>query len=173
MKKKIILICSILIVIVLISLFLINLSKDKKSTTNDIKVINDNYNLIKKEVEKYNSLRNQVSDVINEFYYEEIESIYISNNELLNSYTKIIDNITNYVKILDSKCNKLYSDVDKICNSYKNDYEIIVNVYLNDINNYNQKLTTYNKDKNRNLELFSSNYNYIDYDNDGKKEEKN
>lgn len=176
MKKKLIIIISIIVLIVIglaIYLGIKSIYKDKTDIAKDIETINNNYELVKKEIENYNTTRLQVADIINEFYYETINDKYDSNKLLLDNYTLVIDNITKYVKELDSKCNVIYnnSDVNNKCKNYKYNYEIIVNVYMNDINNYNNKLTSYNEYSNNNLKLYETTYNYIDYNNDNKYEE--
>lgn len=185
MKKKYIIVISIvLIIITLITTFIIifinNLNEDKKITEENINIISNSYNNIKKEVENYNDIRNNISVFINNFYYDTIENNYQDNLNKLKEYDEVIKKITNDVKMLDVKCNIVYtnSEINNICNNYKKDYEIIVNIFLNDINNYNNKLNSYNKDNNKELELFKSNYinDYIDYDNDNiyqKKDEVN
>ena len=126
-----------------------------------------------KEIENYNSTRLNVASIINDFYYDTISSKYEENKKLLDNYTLIIDNISDYVKVLDSKCNIIYSDsnVNNKCKNYKYNYELIVNVYMNDINNYNKKLNSYNDNYDEKLEEYKTKYNYIDYNNDKKYEE--
>ena len=111
--------------------------------------------------------------LFNDFYYDTISSKYEENKKLLDNYTLIIDNISDYVKVLDSKCNIIYSDsnVNNKCKNYKYNYELIVNVYMNDINNYNKKLNSYNDNYDEKLEEYKTKYNYIDYNNDKKYEE--
>lgn len=185
MKKKSIILIGVIVVIIVIITYLIvmfvkNVSNDKKIVEDNTNTINNSYNVIKYQITNYNSLRDKVSSFINDFYYENIEDNYLSNIEALNNYDEIINKITNEVKILDTKCNIVYTDkeVNNICNNYKKDYEIIVNVFVNDINKYNSKLNSYNKDLNKAKELFKSKYinDYIDYNKDNiyeKKEEVN
>jgi len=175
MKKKKTIIISISIIIIvaiilLIMMFINNLNEDKKIVEKNINIINDSYEKLKEEVANYNDLREDMSLFINNFYYDTIEEKYSDNLVILNSYDEVVNKITNEIKILDSKCDNVYSDeaINNICNNYKNDYETIVNIFINDINNYNNKLESYNKDNSKNLELFKSNYinDYIDYNND-------
>ena len=177
MKKKLIIIGIIIFLAVGLIMYILvnNIYKDKTDIAKDIETINNNYELVKKEIENYNTIRLQVADIINEFYYETIKDNYNNNKLLLDNYTLVVDNITKYVKELDSKCNVIYnnSDVNTKCKNYKYNYEVIVNVYMNDINNYNNKLISYNEYSNNDLELYKTTYNYIDYNNDNKYEEVN
>lgn len=185
MKKKSIIIVSIVLIIIivivtLIMIFINNLNKDKELVEDNMKRITESYDTLKEEVGNYNNLRYDILVFINNFYYDTIEDNYSSNLEILNNYDNVINKITNEIKVLDSKCDVVYpnEEINNICNNYKNDYETIVNVFMNDINNYNNKLSSYNKDNNKNLELFKSNYinDYIDYNKDNiysKKDEVN
>lgn len=184
MKKRMIIVVSIILVIIIFCYaglsFMKGLTNDKKVISENMEIIKNSYNNIKKEVEIYNDIRDEVTLFINNFYYDRIENEYLDNVNKLNSYDEVINKITNEVKKLDDKCNITYTntEVNNICNSYKNDYELIVNVFVNDVNSYNRKLSSYNNDNNGNLELFNSEYikDYIDYNNDSiyeKKEEVN
>lgn len=173
MKKKIIITITILLIVIsaltlLVVKFIKNIEEDKKKTNENIEIIETSYNFINQKIEDYNQTRQEVSEFINNFYYNTIENNYVNNLDSLINYKNIIDEITKKINILDEKCNTLYNDskINNICNNYKKDYEIIVNVYLNDINNYNNKLKSYNENNEKKLELFSTNYNYIDYNND-------
>ena len=180
MKKRMIWMIAIIVVLAIVACFVIkfikNVKDDKKTVEDNITVINDSYNKIKYEVTNYNKLREDISNFINDFYYENVEEKYSSNMELLGKYDEVVNKITSEVKILDTKCNISYTDkeITNICNNYKNDYEIIVNVFINDINKYNNKLNNYNNDLDKNKELFKSKYinDYIDYNNDNKYEKK-
>lgn len=174
MKKKKLIISGIIVILIgiisLILVFINNINNDKKITKENINSINESYNNIKEEVVNYNNLRKDITDIINNFYYDTIEKNYLNNLKVLEDYDSVINKIINYIKILDNKCNIIYNDyeTDNICNNYKIDYETIVNVFINDINSYNKKLDLYNKDNSKNLELFKSKHidDYIDYNGD-------
>lgn len=175
MKKKTLTIVGIILFILIIigiiaSNFIKNIKEDKKITKQNIEIIETNYEKLKKEVENYNNSRRKIATFINNFYYDTIENNYQNNLDLLEKHDDIVETITEKINILDKKCNTLYNDpkIDNICNNYKKDYEIIVNVFINDLNNYNNKLITYNKDNNKELLLFKSEnaIDYIDYNKD-------
>lgn len=176
MKKKIIIITSIILLLLVIGILILinNIYKDKTLLAENIDYINNNYDNMKKEINNYNNVRLEVSDIINNFYFDLIEENYESNKKILDKYTLVIDNITDYTKKLDSKCDIIYSDsnVNKNCKNYKDNYEIIVNVYVNDILAYNDKINSYNIENNKKLSLYETNYNYIDYNLDNNYEEK-
>ena len=88
-----------------------------------------------------------------------------------------IKNNTKNVKILDKNCkNNIFNDsiINNICNTYKLTYEQIINVYVNDIENFNNLVDTYNNETKLNLKKFTSSNvdKYIDYNKDGKYEDK-
>ena len=79
-------------------------------------------------------------------------------------------NIDNYISNINFRCKGTYNDskINKLCDTYKGVYEKLVNLYISDIDNYNNFITEYNKNKNESLELIDKVHDdYIDYDNDG------
>ena len=96
------------------------------------------------------------------------------NNRLLKQFTNIekcnnINKIDDYVETINSKCNVIYSDIEvnKICDSYDTLYEKLINLYVQDLNNYNNKITSYNEYKKESIELFNQIHkDYIDYNKD-------
>ena len=74
--------------------------------------------------------------------------------------------IAGNVSEINSKCNVIYSDisVNKICDSYSILYEKLINLYVMDLNNYNNKISSYNEYKKDDISLFNMIHNeYIDY----------
>lgn len=171
-KKLLIMMGSLigLMMIVLIIILISNFNNDKKEMLENEKIISESYERVKEEVINYNKIRKDVSEFINNFYYSTISKEYSNNLDKFKEYDEIVNNITNEIFKIDSRCNQIYQDKDinNICDNYKNDYETIVNVFVNDMNNYNNKLTNYNNNSNSNLDLFKSSYinDYIDYNND-------
>lgn len=175
MKKKTVMKTSIILIVIVVIGILINnfiksINEDKRITIENIEIIEESYKELKKEVENYNNSRKEIATFINNFYYDTIENSYQSNLELLKKHDNTIGKITEKINILNKKCNIVYNDtqINNICNNYKKDYEVIINVFINDINNYNNKLSSYNKDNNKELELFKSEFatDYIDYNKD-------
>ena len=174
MKKKYVFISMgiILVLTVIVSgVLLVNsFNKDKQEMLENGYLINESYDKVKSEVINYNQMRVDIASLIDNFYYSTIVNEYEENLDKFKKYDDIVNNITKEINVIDGKCNQIYQDkkINNICNNYKVDYETIVNVFVNDINNYNNKLSNYNKDEEKNLELFKSNYinNYIDYNND-------
>jgi len=167
---------AMLVVVTFITIFIINLNKDKEIMDENQNIINFSYNNLKNEVSNYNELRNDVLQFINNFYFNTIADDYSNNVEILNKYNTSLGKITSEVKVLDDKCNVIYKDKDinTICTNYKTDYETIANLFMNDINNYNNKLSMYNNESEEKFALFKSDYisDYIDYNNDNKYEQK-
>ena len=173
MNKIIIIILSIitlLIALIFIVKFINNVNEDKKITKENIEIIKTSYNNFKNEVKNYNTIRNDISEFINNFYYDTIKEKYLENENKLKNYDEEINKITKEIQKLDTKCNITYNDIEinNICSNYKTDYEMLINIFINDINTYNNKLSLYNKDEKQELQLFKSNYinDYIDYNND-------
>lgn len=170
-KKKIIVIGSIiisLVVIAIITIIVINKSNTQKRKNN----IENAYQNLIKNVERYNNIREDAKLIINEFYYNKIEDEYDNDIKLFNDYSSILEDIKKDINILDNNCKNGIND--KVCNGYQKLYEKLVNIYISDINNFNNKLTLYNDEEqtNNKLELYKGIYEeYIDYNKDNKYEE--
>ena len=175
MKKKVVIIISVIVFLVLLIGLVIGININNK-----IKIMNDNMIVIQKEYDKirdnvleYNNIRSEYLDLTNDFYYETFMDKYQEYTSLLDRYDKVIDKIDNSILEIDKKCNIVYKDdnTNKICNSYKKLYEKIINLYVMDGNNYNKRVEGYNSYKNDSIELHDIKYkDYIDYNNDNKYE---
>jgi len=173
-SKKIILISGIvLVVLVSIIVIVIGVVKDKKESSKNMDLIKDNYELLSTNVNEYNQIRSDLSNKLNNFIYADYNKEHDDYVLILNRYNNNIGLIDENVKVINSKCNVIYSDisVNKICDSYKILYEKLINLYVMDLNNYNNKISSYNEYKKEDIELFDMIYNeYIDYNDDGKYE---
>lgn len=170
-KKKIIVIGSIIIAIVVIAIITIIII-NKKNIQERKDNIENAYQKLIKNVERYNNIREDVKLIINEFYYNKIEDEYDNDIKLFDDYSSILEDIKKDIDILDNNCKNGLND--KVCNKYKITYEKLVNIYINDVNNFNKKLALYNEEglSENILEQYSSIYNeYIDYNKDNKYEE--
>lgn len=172
-NKKIIIIISLILVsalIVVLTLFVLNVVKDKKESNKNMQLIKDNYNELSTHVSEYNQIRTNLSEKLNDFIYETYPKEHDSYVELLNKYNDNIKNIDTKVNNINNKCDVLYSDIsiNKICDSYKVLYEKLINLYITDINIYNNKIKGYNqykeKDEYQETELIHK--EYLDYNQD-------
>lgn len=173
-SKKIILISGVvLVVLVSIIVIVIGIINDKRESSRNMELIKDNYELLSTNVSEYNQIRSELSSKLNNFIYENYSKEHSGFVELLTRYNNNISLIDENVKVINSKCNVIYNDisVNKICDSYKILYEKLINLYVMDLNNYNNKISSYNEYKNENIELFNMIHKeYIDYNDDGKYE---
>ena len=107
---------------------------------------------------------------ISNTYIEKLNEKYeiIINN--LKEEENIIKEIEKKVKKLDTSCHNTFNnkDVNKICNNYKKYYETIINIFVNDVKDVNDIVKKYNENNTDKLEEYQTNYNYIDYNKDGK-----
>lgn len=169
-NKKIIIITSIVISILLIAIILIlNIVNDKKNLQKNMQIIKYNYNELSIAVTEYNQIRTNLSELLNNFIYEEYPNNHSRYVELLKNYNSNINKIDDYVEVINNKCNVIYIDIEvnKICDSYDDLYEKLINLYVQDLNNYNNKITSYNEYKKENIELFNQIHkDYIDYNKD-------
>ena len=177
MKKKLITTSIVLFILIVIVILFINMTKKIKNEqkTNDlnISIITKNYDNFQNSILEYNKNRNDIIDIINNFYYDSISIKDEQNKGVLSNQEDMLDSIKEMVLELDNKCDRIYKDINinNICDRYKGEYEILVNVFINDINSYNNKLSIYNKDMNDNIDLYKTEYEYIDYNNDNIYEE--
>lgn len=178
-SKKIIIIVSlifVLLVLFLLTLFISNIVNDKKMSRENMQVIKDNYNQLSDIVSEYNQIRTDLSDKLNNFIYDRYPGEHDAYMELINKYNDNIKNIDKSVNNINSRCDVIYNDisVNKICDSYEVLYEKLINLYVTDINNYNDKIISYNQyketDSYQKIKLLHE--DYIDYNNDKKYEGK-
>ena len=170
-SKKIMLIISVVLILVVV--LVIGIVNDKKKSSKNMELIKDYYEELSTNVNKYNQIRSDLSNKLNNFIYADYSKEHDDYVLILNKYNNNIGLIDKSVKIINSNCNVIYSDisVNKICGSYKILYEKLVNLYVMDLNNYNSKISSYNEYKKENIELFTMIHNrYIDYNDDGKYE---
>jgi hypothetical protein len=81
-------------------------------------------------------------------------------------YNENIKKIDSNIANIEPKCNVIYKElsVNKICDSYKELYEKLINLYISDIENYNNKITSYNEYKKESINQFEMVHKeYIDY----------
>ena len=169
-NKKMIIISSVVALIILMIIVLIlNVVNDKKKSNKNMQLIKYNYDELSVAVTEYNQIRTDLNELLNNFIYEDYPNKHSSYIELLNKYNNNIDKIDDYVEVINNKCNVIYSDItiNKICDSYDMLYEKLINLYVQDLNNYNNKITSYNEYKKENIELFNLIHkDYIDYNKD-------
>lgn len=152
-----------------ISLFIVNMVKDRNETNNNMEIINSNYNELSVNVNEYNQIRTELSGKLNNFIYEKYSLEYDGYVELLNKYNENIKKIDLNIENINDRCLVIYKDIsiNKICNSYKVMYEKLVNLYVSDLNNYNNKVSSYNEYKNTDISLYEMIHkDYIDYNDD-------
>lgn len=171
MKKKKIVIITLIITITLIfiSLFILNTIKNNKLREENIEIINTNYQELSTNVEEYNNIRTKLEGLLNNFIYNDYKNKHEEYINILTEYNNNIKKIDNNIKNIDTRCNLIYKDktVNKICNNYKITYEKLINIYITDLTNYNNKITSYNEYKKDTIKLFELVHNnYIDYNKD-------
>lgn len=169
-NKIIIISIASLVLLIIVILFVISIYKGKKTSIKNMEIIRNNYNELSTNVTDYNQIRENLSEKLNNFTYENFPKEYEEYNQLLESYNDNIQKIDNNINNINSKCNNnIYNDssVNKICDSYKILYEKIINLYVTDLNNYNNKVTSYNEYMKTDIEIFELLHkDYIDYNND-------
>ena len=154
--------------VILILVLIIN--KERKEIKYNMEVINKNYSLLTGSINKYNEIRSKYSEMSKVLLYDTYKDKHDEFTSLLADYNQEMKNIDNYISNINFRCKGTYNDskINKLCDTYKGVYEKLVNLYISDIDNYNNFITEYNKNKNESLELIDKVHDdYIDYDNDG------
>ena len=169
-KKMIIIITILIILIGGISLLIANIMKEKKESTKNIEIIEYNYNELSTNVSEYNQIRSDLSEKLNNFFYDKYPKEHETYVELLTKYNNNIKKIDKNISNINDRCNVIYKDknINSICNNYKVTYEKLINLYITDLTNYNNKITSYNEyQDNEDVNLFELIHkDYIDYNND-------
>lgn len=176
MNRKIILLVTLgLFLIGLGSLFcyLNDTSKDKKELKNKIDIVENSYNKLEKEIEIINGEREIINEeVLNNLYDENISKDYDNWIKKLDSYKNSLKNVKNLKNRIKKYCVKnTFEDSNVIskCESMINGYETIINYYVKDINYFNEFVEEFNKNYPDNtFNVYISDYNFIDINNDGK-----
>ena len=166
--KKSVIYGFIVVVLVIIVIIILGINKNKKNVQNNTDIILKNYNLLSNSAKEYNEIREKFTKDTSGIYIDDYIEEQENYEDLLHEYSSVMTDIDKYIKEIDLKCQKKYSNnASKICNNYKGTYEKLVNLYINDINSYNDIVNKYNEYKGTNIDLFKSIYdNYIDYNND-------
>ena len=152
-----------------ISIFVTNIMDAKKEMEENANYIKENYQNLTKNVESYNQIRTNYTDMSKDFILDTYKDSHQEYLNLLTKYNETIKDIDENIKNISSKCDLIYDDheVNKICQSYDTLYEKLVNLYITDISNHNEIIDKYNNYKSDKLEQITMIYdNYIDYNND-------
>ena len=122
--------------------------------------------------DQYNSVRENLSSMIQSTYVDELDTKYEKIVELLGQENEYIIQVRDNVLKLDKCCKgKTYSNssANEICLNYQKYYEQMVNVFVNDILYVNRIIQSYQEKHGDLLKEYESLEfsNYIDYDKDG------
>ena len=131
MKKKVVIIISVIVFLVLLVGLMIGININNK-----IKIMNDNMIVIQKEYDKirdnvleYNNIRSEYLDLTNDFYYETFMDKY----QEYTSYKKLYEKIINLYVMDGNNYNKRVEGY----NSYKNDSIELHDIKYKDYIDYN------------------------------------
>lgn len=184
-KKKLIIILLIILLVLGVLGFGIykfynGIVEDKKNTEKQIKLILDNYDVFKKNINEVNNKRDIIYDeIFKDNYYNEMNGNQERWETLIKDYETLIEKLDKESKILKRDCKGntfLNNDLSKSCESFSNNYELIINSFIQDIELYNTSVDSYNEwveaNEDKTLQKFSrfESKKYkklIDYNKDG------
>ena len=155
-------------------LFITSFAKDVSDTKENSEAIQTQYQDFKVLIEEFNSERELVyTNIINELFEDHILEYYDTWKKTLLDYEKIIQKVAGYKDSLEKRCvGILYNDsgLQSKCDSMLISYETAVNYYVKDVDKFNSFIMSYNEGISEldQKEVFPLNYNYIDFNDDGK-----
>lgn len=182
MKNKLALILLILGLLLLASggaLLVVNgFKSDKEDLAQTMNIIVDDYEIFRKKVETFSTLRENIyNEVMNSQYYTDVYTNYNTNVQKLKEYENAVTEVENASKNLKNSCiGKTFNDQDVInkCNAFVINYEQSINYFINDvarfntrINEYNTWLATQTDTQYKTLTEYNATYkDYVDINND-------
>lgn len=122
--------------------------------------------------DQYNSVRENLSSMMQSTYVDELDTNYKKIVELLEQENEYIIQVRNNTLKLDKCCKgKTYSNssANEICLNYQKYYEQMVNVFVNDTIYVNRMIQSYQENHDDLLKKYESLEfkDYIDYDKNG------
>ncbi len=157
------------------SSFLINLREDHQQVLRRMDDVSSIFEKFSTNTSIFEEYRDELyTEVLGNVYYD---TMYKKDNDVkdkLYEYEDIVNEVSDSTKELDSLCGNAYypdSEVNNMCMNYKSIYEQVVNYYVTDINTYNENVTKYNDyqdviNSDLKVKKITTNYKYIDYNND-------
>lgn len=159
----------------IIGSFFTSFAKDVDASRKNEQVIEEKYESLKGLLNEINNKREYIyNSVINDLYFEKVDTSYNDWHQSYQDYKKVINKISDYKTDLNQRCfNIMYQDsnIQSKCDSMMLSYETAINYYVKDVNKFNTFITNYNVGK---LETEYKDtidlgiYNYIDFNDDGR-----
>ena len=132
----------------------------------DIKLSSD---LMNSSISEFNIRRSRLNAWVSDMTLSKLSDNYDMIIYLLKEEEKFVNEAKENVLKLDDSCQEhIYSDssANMICLQYKIDYEEMVNVFVSDVSSVNDMIKRHN-DHYSVLNSYETNYQYIDYNQDG------
>ena len=167
------LIVGILLVVCGNSLLVFKLMDNKKENEEKfVKTVDEKYNLLKKDIESFNKVREQYDTKVSANLFIETIDEYSNWIKEIDSYTKVINKIDKDSKYLKDNCvNKTYTDkeTNNKCSAFVIAYESSINLYVNDITEFNKKIEEFKKEiDDEKIVEYDLKYKLTDINKDGK-----
>lgn len=165
-----------LIIIGTIFHFVFSLTEEKKEATERESLIIEKYAPFRSSVETFSAAREKLfASVMNNLFVEEVATSYETWVKEFQSYQNTVDAIEQNSKELKQFCvGQFYdqTDVNNKCEAFIISYETSINYFVKDVEALNTLLDTYQTKVIENeqipVELWSTNYQFIDLNDDGK-----
>lgn len=157
--------------------FISSLKEDRTATLERMESVKVQYRTFSDSIDTFNDLRNSLYlNVFENVYIDTMATNDLAVKEMFSTYEESVNGVMNAVLELSNLCGDIYffdNNINDKCSSYGNVYEQVVNAFVSDVSLYNGNISQYNEYQNgvENaiiLENYTTNKDYIDYNNDKK-----
>lgn len=179
MSNKKILIISILsmftVILIIVGMILFSVNKKQKMLIENVDIIKSDYAKFSSNTSDSEKIKEELTNKLTTFSNETYEEDHTEYQRILKEYDSNIKYINEIVEDLEEKCQYEYDDqmINLLCRGFDILYEESINAYITNVNEYNNKLSMYNDNRDKKYNLHTLIYDkYIDYDKDGEYEGK-
>ena len=158
------------------SSFFIGLKNDHQEVLRRMDSVSLTFEGFSTNVTAFEEARDELyNDVLGNVYYETMFSTDQEVKQKIADYEKLVTEIDQQVKDLDSLCGKVYypdAGANQQCENYKSIYEQVINYFISDLHTYNDNVQKYNEYQkaihgNQLVDEYKIKWKYIDYNQDG------
>lgn len=155
--------------------FIVDLNADRESTLLRMEDVKNEYKNFSNSVDSFNDIRNSLYlTVFEDVYFDTMASNDATVKQTFTDYETSVNGVSDTVKKLSELCGDIYffnDSVNEKCQSFSSVYEQIVNAFVSDVALYNDNILQYNQyqndlGSNSVLENYTTEKEYIDYNND-------
>lgn len=158
------------IIMTVLGMSLSTMVDKEESLIYNAKVIRDNYNELNVLINENRKIKIELTDKLSSFTDEDYSNNHEEYIEIINRYQKNVEIADKIYTETADKCTKDYKDdsISILCEGYTPVFEELINHYITNINNYNNKIITYNEKNNTDYKIVNMIHKeYLDLNQDG------